>query len=141
MTVYDLIKETGYDYDVYDDEFDACVTCCDCSEQEKEYEGDEDFEFYYKFYAGIQKLVNVVDTSHKDYITADWSNLIRHNKPILETFMYKNWKRDYEDEDDFVYEWIREFNLWGAGYTSESVYKDFVENYMSKMTRCERNDL
>lgn len=132
MTVYDFIKETGYDYDVYDDDFDTCVTCCDCSDSE-----DEDN--YYRFYSGIQKLVNVVE-NRKDWLIADWSAMIRQNKPILEEYMYKNWKRDYEDEDDFIYEWIREFHLWGAGYTSENTYKDFVENYMSRMTRAERED-
>ena len=135
MTVYEYIKTSGCDYDVYDDEFDACITCCDCSEDD----GGEDDEFYYRFYAGIQKLANVVEIK-KDWIIADWSAMIRHNKAILEEYMYKNWKRDYEDEDDFVYEWIREFHLWGAGYTNEITYKDFVENYMSRMTRVERED-
>lgn len=136
MTVYEYIKMNRCDYDVYDNEFDACITCCDCSEDY----GGEDDEFYYKFYTGIQKLANVVEIK-KDWIIADWSAMIRHNKAILEEYMYKNWKRDYEDEDDFIYEWIREFHLWGAGYVIESAYEDFVKNYMSRMTRVERSDV
>lgn len=142
MTVYEYITIGGHDYDVYDEEFDTCITCCNCSEDD----GDEDDEFYYRFYTGLMKLANVVKHCSNDNapdeteIVADWSAMIRQNKPILEEYMYKNWKRDYEDEDDFIYEWIREFHLWGAGYTNEITYKDFVENYMSRMTRVERED-
>lgn len=135
MTVYDYIKLNECDYDMYDDEFDICVTCCDCDEDGH----DADDEYYYKFYVGLMKLANIIKTKNRN-VVADWSAMVRKNKPVLEEFMKKNWIRQYEDEDDFIWEWIREFHYWGAGYTSEPVYKDFVENYMSRMTRCERED-
>lgn len=125
MTVYEYLKMTNGDYDTYDTEFDTCVTCVDCSDSENE-------DNYYRFYSGIQKLVNVIEIK-KDILIANWSEMIRKNKVILEEFMKERWIKQYEDEEDFIYEWIREFHLWGAGYASESTYKDFVENYMSKM--------
>lgn len=128
MTVYEYIKTNGCDYDVYDDVFDTCVTCCDCSEDD----GDEYDKFYYRFYAGIQKLVTVKKIN-KDSLVANWYDLIRENEDVFREFMEEHWNRQYEDDDDFAYEWIRELHLWGAGYVSESTYKDFVENYMSRM--------
>lgn len=132
MTVYEYIKMMECSYDVYDDEFDNCITCEDC-------EGNEDKDNYFRFYVGLQKLANVVKAD-KDYPIADWGAMIRHNKPILEEYMKENWIRQYKDEDDFVWEWINEFQAWGAGYVSESTYEDFVKNYMSRMTRVERED-
>ena len=130
MTIYELIKMSECDYDVYDDVFDAVVTCCDCDG----YEHDTDNEYYYKFCNGIMKLTNIVKFNDNSVI-ADWTGMIKHNKAVLEEFMRKDWAQNYEDEDDFIYEWINEFNGWFAGYVSESTYKDFVENYMSRMER------
>ncbi len=125
MTLYEFLKMTGDDYDVYDTEYDISVTCCDCHEYENK-------DNYYRFCVGITKLVTVEKLKNGN-ITANWCDLIRTNMKVFKDFTKKNWYRDYEDEDDFIYEWINEIHYWGAGYTDEDTYKDFVENYMSKM--------
>ena len=124
ISLYELLELTEGTFDTYDDTFDAIVTV-DWIETER--------DFYEKFCRGIVKLVDV-KKKVRDGLICDWSEMIEHNLNIFREFAKKNWTNQYEDdEDEFIYQWIREIHYWMAGYTSEPVYKDFVENYLTRM--------
>ena len=130
MTLYQLVKASGCDYDTYDNVYDAEVTVCSFDE------GDEQSEDYYeKFRIGIMKFVEVVDNSATKWgIVCKWTEMIEHNISIFKEFTRKNWRNQYEDdEDEFIFQWINEINQWCGGNCWERVYKDFVENYMPRM--------
>ena len=129
MTLYEFIKVANNDYDTYDTDYDAEVTVCAFDKEDEQSE-----EYYEKFRIGIMKFVNVVKGISKYELSCNWSEMIQFNMPIFKEFTKKNWTQQYaDDEDEFIYQWIREIHYWIAGYTSEPVYKDFVENYMSRM--------
>ena len=124
ITLYELLELTEGTFDTYDNTFDAIVTV-DWIDTEK--------DFYDKFCRGIVKLVNV-QKKVGDGLICNWSELIEYNMKVFKEFTQKNWVIKYEDdEDEFIYQWINEIHYWMAGYTSESVYQDFVENYMPKL--------
>ena len=130
MTLYQLVKASGCDYDTYDTEMNAEVTVCSFDEEDEQSE-----DYYEKFRIGIMKFVEVVDNSATHWgINCKWTEMIEHNISVFKEFTRKNWRNQYEDdEDEFIFQWIYEINQWSAGNCWESVYKDFVENYMSRM--------
>lgn len=129
MTLYDFVKVAQNDYDTYDDKYDAVVTVCSFDEEDEQSE-----EYYEKFRIGIMKFVEVIRGTVDNGLLCKWSDFITRNLAIFKEFTTKNWVCKYaDDEDEFIYQWINEIHYWGAGYTSEPVYKDFVENYMSRM--------
>lgn len=130
MTLYQLVKASGCDYDTYDNVYDAEVTVCSFDE------GDEQSEEYYeKFRIGIMKFVEVVDNSATHWgIVCKWTEMIERNLSVFKELTLKYWDNFYEEDDDeFVYQWINEINQWSAGNCWERIYKDFVENYMTRM--------
>lgn len=134
MTLYDFIKVANNDYDTYDNVFDGVITVCSFDEEDEQ-SGD----YYEKFRIGIMRFVEVVDNSATHWgIVCKWTDMIKQNLRIFGEFAEKYWHENtYEavkdDEDDFIYEWIEELQNWQAGALSESMYKEFVENYMSRM--------
>lgn len=129
MTLYELLKITQTDFDTYDTVFDACVTACAF---DKDDEAKEDF--YYKFFIGLTKFVTVLENAGESAVTCDWSEMIKRNFDVFKDFTRENWAENYDDdEDEFIYQWIEEINGFFAGFTSENVYKDFVENYMPRL--------
>lgn len=129
MTLYELVKASNCDYDTYDDVFDAEVTVCSFDEEDEKSD-----EYYEKFRIGIMKFAEVVDNSATHWgIVCKWTDFIQRNIKVFREFAEKYWYTQYEDEDDFIYEWINELHSWSAGALSESMYKEFVENYMSRM--------
>lgn len=130
MTLYQLVKASECDYDTYDNVYDAEVTVCSFDE------GDEQSEDYYeKFRIGIMKFVEVVDNSATKWgIVCKWTDFIQRNIRVFKEFTEKYWYIQYKDDkDEFIYQWITELHNWGAGALSEDMYKEFVENYMSRM--------
>ena len=121
MKLYDFLKLTEADYDTCDTEYDACVTVC-CIEEE-----DEDRDFYYKFCTEITKKAELVK-QNGDILIVDWSKLIRDNMEHFKLFTENNWNYHYEDdEDEFMYQWIKEIHYYMAGYVAEEVYEELVE--------------
>lgn len=125
MTLYDYLTIDDGSFDTYDTVYDAVVTV-ERIEKEKEY--------YDKFCNGIMKLVKFVKKTSNYELVCEWADLIERNFDIFKEFASKHWDNQYEDDrDEFVYQWINEIHYWMAGYTSEPVYKTFVENYMIRM--------
>lgn len=118
MKLYDLlqIKEC---IDTYDTEYDAIVTVD--ADVEDNYVEDN----YDKFCNYIFHNVEVVDAIND---ICDWTGFIKNNMTALKEFTKEHWNNTYEnDEDEFIYQWINELHLYCAGYTSENVYKAFLD--------------
>lgn len=119
-TLYDYLKMNKSDYDTYDTEYDAVITVCyiDC-------ECDD----YDKFCNAIIKKVDVVK-AYNYGLTVNWSNLIKRNMDKFRAFAMKHWAFEYEDEDEFIYQWVKEIHYYIAGYVSidfYSVLNEFVD--------------
>lgn len=127
MTLYDWLKLNDGCYDTYDLVYDGVVTV-DYIENEE--------EFYDKFCMGMARKIEFVNTvkGSSCEIVCNWTKFIRDNIEIFREFTEENWTHQYEDDiDEFIYQWIKEIHYWMAGYVSENTYKDFIENYMSRM--------
>lgn len=121
MKLYELMKMSESDYDTYDTEYDVCVTVCYIGE---EYERDD----YDRFCNAIMKKVEVVRIIPDSHITCDWSKLIKDNMEKFKVFTEKHWVTNYEnDEDEFIYQWIKEIHYYIAGYASEDFYDTLVK--------------
>lgn len=127
MILYDLLKVFNTDFDTYDNVYDAVVTVCSFDEEDEKSD-----EYYEKFCIGIMKFIEVTKGS-KQALWCNWSDFIKRNIQIFREFEAKYWCKHYENEDDFIYQWIKEIDYWVAGEASEHIYKEFVENYMSRM--------
>ena len=126
MTLYERLEKTKDCFDTYDTDYDAEVTVDWI---------DEITDNYDKFCMGIIKLVPVVKEEKDGTIVCGWTSLIVNNLDVFKEFTEKHWISQYEDdEDELIYQWIKEICYWIAGYTSESVYKEFVENYLPRLT-------
>lgn len=122
MTLYELIKATQEDYDVYDSEYDYSVTVCYIEE-------NDDNDDYDRFCNGIIKKVNVISGIGEDGLTADWSELIKRNMGKFKAFTKKHWWSvcQYEDdEEEFIYQWIIEIHNYMTGLVSEDFYKHLL---------------
>jgi hypothetical protein len=118
-TLYDILNISEKDFDTYDTEFDTTVTVCWIDREKEDYD---------KFCNGITKKVNVIKKVG-DGLLVNWSDLIKRNMEKFRQFTQDNWSENcqYEDdEDEFVYQWIREIHLYMAGYVSERFYKKLV---------------
>ena len=115
INLYDLLVISDSDYDTYDTEYDACITCCSID--------DDPDDFNDKFYHEMCKKVDVVEANGCN-LTVNWCELIESNLEKFKAFTNEHWKKSYEDDDDeFVYQWIREINYYFAGYVSEDFYE------------------
>ena len=128
MTLYDYIKtfcENGwFDEDTYDTVFDYGITVC------VDIDSTSD-EYYQKFCTGLLKHVEV-DTMDGDCVLK-WSDMIKDNIELFRNFANWHWNISFEDDDDLIYEWLKELHYWLAGYTSENVYKHFYEEVIEAM--------
>lgn len=119
-TLYDYLKLTKNDFDTYDTEYDEGVTVCYIDEEDEE-------DDYDKFCNGIIKKVNVVEVNG-DTLVVNWCELIQRNMDLFKHFTEEHWYKNYEDdEDEFIYQWIREIHYYMAGYVSEDFYKTLNE--------------
>ena len=126
MTLYDFIVKEDNDFDTYDTVFDAEVSVCVPCEKET--------DWYDKFYNFIIKRVMFVEKISDGECTADWSKFITDNLDLFREIANDMWNDGTvpDDDDDLVYEWIKEIEGWLAGYVSENEYQKFVENYADK---------
>ena len=121
MKLYDFMKLSEADWDTYDTVYDACVTVCYIDEE------DEAEDNYYKFCTDIIKNVEV-EEQNGDILIVDWTKLIKDNMEKFKMFTEKHWRYTYEDdEDEFIYQWINEINMYMAGYVSEDFYGVLVK--------------
>lgn len=116
QSLFDYMKEHQEDIDTFDTDYDAIVTVC--------YMEEEDInDNYDKFCIEIIKKVMVESAAHGD-VVVDWSGFVKKNMKQLKAFTEKYWNNQYEDdEDEFIYQWIREIHYYLAGYVGESTYK------------------
>ena len=119
MTLYEYLNLYGEDYDVYDEDYDECVTVSFI---------DEICDGYDSFCAKMMRKVSVVDTDNNDNPIANWSELVRRNMPVFKSFTEEHWRRKYRnDMDEFIYQWIKEIHLYFAGYVSEDFYTILID--------------
>ena len=118
MSVYDYMRLTQGDYDIYDTELDISVTVVYIEESENN-------DAHEKFCIEILKKVKLNSFSDK-YAEADWSAFIRENEKLFKQFMEENWNQQYSGYE-FIYQWIKEIHLYLAGYTCDSIYKKMYE--------------
>ena len=125
MTLYEYMKVEQDCIDTYDNVYDAIVTV-DYIEDD-EYMENPDDENYYKFSVEILKKVNVVKNVG-DNLIVNWNELISNNMEKFREFSSENWYEQYEDDDDeFVYQWIKEIHMYLAGYVGESTYGKMLD--------------
>ena len=130
MTLYNFIRIADSDYDCYDTVFDAVVTVCAFDEADEKNE-----DYYYQFIIGIMKYAQVIRGIRGSdcELIVDWTGMINRNIKVFKEFTDKWWDNEYEDEDDFLYDWVNEIGKWVAGYATENIYQEFVENYMPRL--------
>lgn len=122
MKLYDWLSIDKGSYDCYDTDIDGSVTIDWIDKPESDY----DF-----FVVGLLKKVDIEQKTDDCTLVCDWSKLIRENLTKFKSFTKRHWERDYKDEYDFIYQWIRELHYYVAGYVNDSFYstlKDFVNS-------------
>ena len=119
MKLYDFMKISMDDWDTYDHDYDCCVTVC--------YIDDADAEDNYdKFCNSIIKKVEVSRIIPGSHLVCDWSKLVKNNMEKFRAFSMEHWVFEYNDEDEFIYQWIKEIHLYMAGYVSENFYNILI---------------
>lgn len=122
MKLYDRLSIDKGSYDCYDTDIDESVTI-DWIDKPK-----SDYDF---FVVGLLKKVDIEQKTDACTLVCDWSKLIRENFTKFKRFTKEYWARDYKDEYDFIYQWIRELHSYVAGYVNDSFYstlKGFVDS-------------
>ena len=118
VSLLDYLKKYPGDYDVWDNTFDMCVTVCSPDSEEK--------TAYDNFVAEICDKVYMVydgdDIEETDNPVADWYGFIEKNMEKFRNFTGRYWACEYEDDDDYIEEWIVEINNLFAGYGSWKSY-------------------
>lgn len=126
MTILDYIIDNGKDLcaDIWDDEYDACVTVDISVEDEAE---DNYDKFCRKLLSKVEFVNRMwswdLDKYEETSLIAQWSRFIRDNLKAFRKFSNEYWvKNNWDDDDDFVYEWIGQLHLYMAGYGTEDEY-------------------
>lgn len=129
MTLYDFVRMEDTDFDTYDTVFDVEVTVC------VPYDDSEITEWHDKFYNFIIKHVEFKEKTSECECTAEWTNFITDNLEVFREAANDMWYDDRvpDDDDDLIYEWIKEIHSWLAGYVSEVEYQKFMEKYAPKI--------
>lgn len=127
MKLIDVIKERKFiDTDVYDNTFDESVTFYMGIDDEIEDSVDK-----LKLY--LAENVDVCkDESdlQNEKIICDWYGFVVKNKEALAKFMEKYFGTVCKNEDDFIYYWIKEFQILLSGFIKEEICKELVEVLM-----------
>lgn len=129
MKLIDFLRDEQNDFDTYDTVFDAIVTVCWDDTLLEEMKSPRGYDgFTYK----LLRIVDILECS--DTPVVDWSGLLYRNIDLFRDFANKYWyKNNWEDNDDFVCEWIEQIHLLLAGYESDDGYKKYIE----LLERCE----
>ena len=136
MALYEYLKlqQGGWiSADTYDTEYDSIVTI----DADIDHENSEDP--YDQFTFALLRSVEI-DTIGKDTLTCKWSKFIEDNMEYFKAFTREYWTNQYEDdEEEFIYQWIREIHYYLAGYVGNSTYKAFIKFIINK--EIPKNDL
>lgn len=120
LTLYDFLNVTQKGFDTYDAKYDMCVTVS--------YVGKNEHDEYDKFCNAIMKKVNVIKQVSENSLMVNWSDLIGKNLDKFKSFAKEHWIVQYEaDMEEFVCQWIKEINLYMAGYVSMDFYDTLNE--------------
>lgn len=119
MKLYDFLKMAEADYDTYDTIYDEGVTVCYIEEDGKN-------DSYDKFCINIMKKADM-EKVNGNILIVNWTKLIKDNMEKFRKFSKEHWRYEYEADDDFIYEWIKEIHMYMAGYVSEDFYDVLVE--------------
>lgn len=124
MKLYDFLATHDYCCDAYDDVYDTSVTADINPKPEDDYD---------EFCTGLVKLVEVKGTAWDGNPICGWSDLIERNIKVFRKFANDNWiKNNYEDEDDFICEWIEELHRFMAGYGEYDQYWFYKSEIVDK---------
>lgn len=122
LTPSDLLSEDNDYIEFYDNVFDIFVGLDYVSEKDLNREADK---YYYRFLNYLNNNVQVLSVANS---TCAWTNFIKKHIKAFKKFTKEHWVRTYKDDlDEFIYQWIKELHLYGAGYVSESEYKALVD--------------
>lgn len=122
MKLYDYLRLTECDYDTYDDAYDAVITVCINTEPEDDYD---------EFCIDLCNKIDICKISEDGNPICNWSEFIERNLHVFRKFANKYWtKGNYEDEEDFIYEWIKELHMFLAGYGND--YTFYKEELLDK---------
>lgn len=118
-----LSLHKDFDMDAYDNEWDvgSCV-CWDSGQLTSE-------DLYDKFCVAFYRSVSV-ETFNESCLTLKVSDLVKSNKVLFRAYMKNHWKDECQfddDEDEFVYQWVRELFLYLDGNACDSQYKLIIE--------------
>ena len=117
MNLYDYTRINQKDFDVVDVDYDTSITVCYINEV---YEVDD----YDRFCNNIIKKVEVIAQINDYTLVANWTKLIKDNMNQFKSFTKEYWNYQYEDdEDEFIYQWIKEIHSYMSGYVYEDFYK------------------
>lgn len=132
MTLYEFGKVGNSCLDTCDDVFDITITVDILTAKE-----EKDLGYCGKFANFINKNVNVIGKAGGCDLVADWTALITENMAVFREAANDMWYEGSvpDDEDDFIYEWLKEIRGWLAGYVSESDYRQFMEKYAPRIRR------
>lgn len=119
MNLYEYLMAYDEDVDAYDDVFDASVTACVIEEEEDDYD-----RFCNNLFRHAEVVGKTMVYGYQSPIVA-WTALINRNMEKFRKFSKEHWVEQYDDydDDDFIYEWIKELHLYCAGYVNEDFYK------------------
>ena len=120
MKLYDFMKISQNDFDTEDTIYCAVVTVC--------YIDEEDInDNYARFCIDLMKKVEM-EKQIGDGLLVKWTELIQNNMEKFRAFAKEHWINSYEDdEEEFVYQWIKEIHYYMAGYVSMDFYDNLVK--------------
>lgn len=120
MKLYDFLKISQNDFDTEDTIYCAVVTVCYIDEEDAE-------DNYDKFCIELMKKVEM-EKQVGDGLLVKWTELIQNNMEKFKEFAREHWITAYEnDDDEFIYQWIKEIHYYMAGYVDEDFYDNLVK--------------
>lgn len=128
--LYDYIIKKDADHDTYDVVYDICVTVCVPYRTES-----EEMDWFDRFYNFILKHINVIEEISDYECIAHWSKFIEENLDVFTEAANDFWWEHLipKNQDDMIYEWVKELDGWLSGGVSESRYHEFMEKYAPKL--------
>lgn len=127
MKFYEILEVTkDGDFDLCDNVYDIMYTFC---WDRKMFETVEEYNLFCKELFKKIEVDNVIETNH---VSLRFTDFIQKNKELLTEYMKNNWQRQYAEDDDFEYEWCKEFMLFFCGYATDSQYRSLREEVLEK---------
>ena len=119
ITVENCINHYKKPFDVYDTEYDVCITVTPPLEQEKE-------EPYDTFVRLLCSKVQICEQREYPILIADWTGFIKRNVDALEAFSKKHWVYAYtrKSASEFYTGMITGLGMYVSGYGDEEIYKE-----------------